>query len=88
MVKKAALLLVSLAICAIALELGLAFAKVNTRSFTRFIPGKGTTRIPNAYYRWTEEGGSEGYINSHGFRDLERTYEKPPGVFRTIAAAA
>ena len=51
---------------------------------TRFIPGKGTTRIPNAYYRWTEEGGSEGYINSHGFRDLERTYEKPPGVFRIV----
>ena len=83
-VKKLALLLVSLAVCAIALEIGLAFARINTRSFTRFVAGKGTTRIPNAYYRWTAEGGSEGYFNSHGFRDLERTYDKPAGVFRIL----
>jgi len=82
--KKIALLLVSLGVCAIVLEVGLAFARINTRSFTRFVAGKGTTRIPNAYYRWTEEGGSEGHFNSHGFRDFERTYEKPPGVFRIV----
>src|SRR4029079_7256646 len=46
--------------------------------------GKGTTRIPHAYYRWTEEGGSEGHFTSHGFRDFERTYAKPPGVFRIV----
>jgi len=67
-----------------ALELALAIMKVNTPSHTRYIPGKGTTHIPHAYYRHNKEGFSEGYFNSHGFRDYERAYEKSPGVFRIL----
>jgi len=47
-------------------------------------PEPTVTYIPHAYYRHTKEGFSEGYFNSHGFRDYERTYEKPPGVFRIL----
>jgi hypothetical protein len=67
-----------------ALEAALAITKFNTPSTIRIIPGKGTTYLPNAYYRHTKEGFSEGYFNSHGFRDYERTFEKPPGVFRIL----
>ncbi|MDH4079443.1 MAG: SGNH/GDSL hydrolase family protein [Nitrospira sp.] len=58
--------------------------KFNTPAILRFIPGKGTTFIPNAYYRHSKEGFSEGQFNSHGFRDYERTYEKPTDVFRIL----
>jgi len=67
-----------------ALEAALAIMKFNTPSASRFIPSKGTTYIPHAYYHHTKEGFSEGYFNSHGFRDYERTYEKPAGVFRIL----
>jgi hypothetical protein len=66
------------------LEALLAITKLNVPDFSLFIPGKGTTYIPHAYYRHTKEGFSEGRFNSHGFRDYERTYEKPPGVFRIL----
>jgi hypothetical protein len=66
------------------LEAALAITKFNVPDYLRFIPGKGTTFIPHAHYRHTKEGFSEGYFNSHGFRDYERTYEKPPGVFRIL----
>jgi hypothetical protein len=67
-----------------ALEAALAIAKFNVPSNSRFIPRKGTTYIPNAYYRHTKEGFSQGRFNSHGFRDYERTYEKPQDVFRIL----
>jgi len=66
------------------LELALKLTKFNTAATSRFIPGKGATYIPHAYYRHTKEGFSEGRFNSHGFRDYERTLEKPPGVFRIL----
>jgi lysophospholipase L1-like esterase len=40
--------------------------------------------VPGAYYRHVEEGFSEGFINSHGFRDYDRTYEKPNKTFRIL----
>jgi hypothetical protein len=59
-------------------------ADINTRSNTRFIAGMGNIHIPNSYYRHTKEGFSEGYFNSHGFRDYERTYEKGANTFRIL----
>lgn len=78
------LVVLTLVIILGALEAALAITKFNTPSTVRVIPGKGTTYIPHAYYRHTKEGFSEGYFNSHGFRDYERIYEKPPGVFRIL----
>src|SRR5262245_10317428 len=74
----------SIVITLLILEAILAVAQINTKSNTRYIPQKGTTHIPNAYYRHTVEGFSEGYFNSHGFRDYERTCEKPPNTFRIL----
>ncbi len=78
------LLLSSVVILAMVLEVGLSIMRINTKSYTRFIPDKGGTFLPNAYYRWTKEGFSEGYFNSHGFRDYERTYEKAAHTFRIL----
>src|SRR5262249_24782497 len=58
--------------------------RINTKSNSRFIPGLGSTFIPHAYYRHTKEGFSEGYFNSHGLRDYERTYAKPRDTFRIL----
>ncbi len=64
-----------------ALEAALAITKFNATATSRFIPNKGKTYIPHAYHRYTKEGFSEGYFNSQGFRDYERTYEKPAGAY-------
>jgi hypothetical protein len=78
------LFLSSIVILALALEAGLTILRINTKSSMRFILDQGTTYIPNAYYRHTKEGFSEGYFNSHGFRDYERTYEKAANTFRIL----
>jgi len=78
------LLLAAMGILGGVLEAGLAMTRINTKAYLRFIPDKGTTFIPKAYYRFTKEGFSEGYFNSHGFRDYERTYEKAAGTFRIL----
>jgi len=79
-----ALCLVALFLLGVTIETGLAVVQINTKSNLRFIPQLGTTYIPNAFYRHTKEGYSEGYFNSHGFRDYERTYGKPAGTFRIL----
>ena len=66
------------------IEIGLAVLRINTKTTIDFIAGKGTIRIPHAYYRHTKEGFSEGYFNAHGFRDYERTYQKPEDTFRIL----
>jgi hypothetical protein len=76
--------ILSLAILILALEAWLVVAQINTKSSDRYVPGKGITYLPGAYYRHTKEGFSEGYINSHGFRDYERTYNKPANSFRIL----
>jgi hypothetical protein len=78
------ILLSSVVILAIVLEAGLTMIRINTKSYIRFIPDRGTTFIPNAYYRFPKEGFSEGYFNSHGFRDYERTYERAANTFRIL----
>src|SRR5688572_22852166 len=74
----------SILVTAAALETWLAMAGIGTKPIHRYVPGKGSTYMPNAYYRHTKEGFSEGFINSHGFRDYERTHEKPPKTFRIL----
>ena len=71
-------------IVAVVLEIGLVVLGINTKSNIRFLADKGTTYIPQAYYRHTKEGFSEGYFNAHGFRDYERTYQKPENTFRIL----
>jgi hypothetical protein len=78
------LVVLSLVIVMGALEAALAITKFNVPDASRFVPNQGVAYIPNSYYRHNKEGFSEGYFNSHGFRDYERTYEKPPGVFRIL----
>lgn len=68
----------------VVLEVALAIVQINQKSYTRFIPSKGPTMFPGAYYRYSKEGFSEGYINSHGFRDKERTFEKSEDTFRIL----
>ena len=81
---RSLLLLLSIVITIIALEAWLAVTQINAKSYDRSVPGKGSTYMPGAYYRHTKEGFSEGYINSHGFRDYERSYEKPKDTFRIL----
>lgn len=77
-------LLATLGFLVVLIETGLAVVQINTKSNLRFVPHMGTTYLPNAYYRHTKEGFSEGYFNSQGFRDYERTYEKPSNTFRIL----
>jgi len=67
--------------CAIG-EVALRIVRINSRSTIDFVEGKGLRRVPGSQYVHTKEGHSEGRFNSHGFRDAERTLEKPPGAFR------
>lgn len=66
------------------LEAVLAVAKINSRSYISFDPEKGMSFAPGAYYVHRKEGSSEGYFNSHGFRDFERTWEKTPNTYRIL----
>lgn len=76
--------LLTLTILSAGLETVLAVSKINMKATMRWIPDKVGTRIPGAYYRHTKEGFSEGYFNSHGYRDYERSYAKPPNSFRIL----
>ena len=81
---RSLVIVLSIVITLAALEAWLAVAQINAKSYDRYIPGKGSTYMPGAYYRHTKEGFSEGYINAHGFRDYERSYEKPENTFRIL----
>src|SRR5215510_793258 len=81
---KAGAVLLSFTLCSILLELGLSVAHVNTRANTRWVSGVGGVHIPNSYYRNNSEGFSEGYFNSLGFRDFERSEMKPDNTFRIL----
>jgi len=84
LVVNMSIVIFSVATLGLFLEIGLAILGINTKSHIRFVLDKGTTHVPHAYYRHTKEGFSEGYFNSHGFRDYERTHEKPENSFRIL----
>jgi len=81
-VSNAALVSASLLVGLLLVEIVLRVAQINTLSNIRVVPGQGVTRVPNASYVWKKEGSSRGRFNSHGFRDVERTWETAPGTFR------
>ncbi len=66
------------------LEGTLAVVKINSRSATEFDPDTGYSFVPGAHYINRKEGFSEGHFNSHGFRDAERTWAKPPNTYRIL----
>ena len=64
-----------------ALEVGLRILRIYP-SFSTPDRTIGFRLRPGARYRFTDEGFSEGRINSRGWRDREHTLQKPPGVTR------
>jgi GDSL-like lipase/acylhydrolase family protein len=68
-------------VCCAALEVGLRLLRVYP-SYSMPDRTIGFRLRPGARYRFTDEGGSEGRINSRGWRDREHTLSKPPGVTR------
>jgi hypothetical protein len=73
---------ISLVVALAVAEGALRIVKINTLSNIRVVPGEGVTRVPGVNYIWKKEGFSEGRFNGHGFRDVERSWDKPPGTFR------
>lgn len=63
-------------------EAGLRIADYSSPQFYQADEALGYKLIPNSSGWYTKEGRSLVEINSDGFRDAERTIEKPSGVFR------
>src|SRR3990170_8783583 len=83
------LLFVGFIIATFALELGLSKLAPDSRALSRKFheldKNIGYKGIPNAEIEWNV-GKTESYVkmNSHGFRDRERSYEKGKDVFRIV----
>ena len=82
--KIAIVWLLEFAVLCLVIEAVLTVAKVNSRNAIMFDNEKGLSSVPGAYYVNRKEGYSEGYFNSHGFRDFERTWEKSPNTYRIL----
>ena len=78
------LLFLTFLVFGVVLEVVLAVVQINQKSNTQFVQNKGPVYVPGAYYRHTKEGFSQGYFNSHGFRDYERMWEKPEDTLRIL----
>jgi hypothetical protein len=79
---NAALVAGTVVVTALAAEVVLRIVKINTLSSVEFVDGKGLRRVPHAFYLNNKEGSSRGYYNGLGFRDVERSLEKPSGTYR------
>ena len=76
-------LAVSTLICALGLE---GFLRLRHVDLSFSMPDRtiGFRLRPNARYRWTEEGFSEGRINPDGWRDATHAATKRPGTTRIL----
>src|SRR5262245_60045872 len=79
---NASLLFGTLIVTALAVEVLLRIVKINGPSTIEFVDGKGLRYVPHSFYLHVKEGRSQGHFNGHGFRDVERTLEKPAGTYR------
>ncbi len=89
-IGSALVVLVALLLPLAGLEIFLRIKGVDTRSWTRPDPVIGWSSIPGARYvnvpaEKCAGWGSSGRMNSHGLRDREIPYEKPPGTIRILA---
>ena len=82
LLKGAGVSLAATLFALLAVEGVLRIVKINTLSHITYVKGKGLINEPGAYYVHKKEGFSEGRFNVHGFRDVERSIEKPPGTYR------
>lgn len=60
----------------------LATLRITSKDQVLHVMGKGTTKVPGAFYMHRGEGSSEGRFNAHGFRDYERGLAKAPNSYR------
>ncbi len=70
-------------------EIGVRLVKPEYKSFTRVDETIGTVFVPGSHFVFESEEdcpgwGSSGTISSHGLRDVEHEYQKPPGTFRVL----
>jgi hypothetical protein len=79
---NASLVFGTVIVTAMAVEVVLRIVKINGPSTVQFIDGKGLRYVPHAFYLHVKEGRSQGLYNGHGFRDVERSLEKPANTYR------
>lgn len=79
-----AAVLIGLLSVGLMLEVLLRITKYSTPSLGRVDYFTGWRLGEGAYYYHTKEGKSKGYINSHGLRDYEFSYEKPDNTYRIL----
>jgi hypothetical protein len=80
--SKVLLLVVTIVLCVAVLEVGVRVLGMAPPMLWQPDPELGWRHIPGARARWTEEGDGQVRINALGYRDRDRSLEKPEGVFR------
>lgn len=76
------LLLISSFFAFFVIEVFLSLLGISYPSFYQYDEYLGAAHRPGAQGLWTKEGRAFVRINSHGFRDKERTYKKPSNTYR------
>ena len=69
------------------LEIYFSMAGIGQQEFLQPDPEFGVKHIANKLVTWRMEGYSSEKINSDGLRDIEHTFQKPPGVYRIALLA-